>query len=327
MRRFVYWGCAVSLCVCPLAGSSLTCIVDGVASGSCYQAGGLTFTGNDSLNLYQAFGSASQAPLNVAGSPLTAHSANGVQVSMSLGPGGQTMQSGLVEGTTNTSYLTREDNAEWIYATDGYGDYAWDTPGVAGITPSFHHDDGHFGAPTAPVIGTEASGAWGSYLIGPTSSTGGYGVGTLNINFAQNGEGVAGVAFDVSSVSTSSDTNFTAEVDAYHGATLIGSYRIDVSGIGGACPGLVPNPVPHPCNDAPMLAILDAPGQSITQVRVFGLDATGDHGFMIGNLAIADAVPGVPEPAYTFLTGASLLLAACAARRRFAAAPRSGEPL
>lgn len=242
---------------------------------------------------------------------------------MSLGPGGQTMQSGLVEGTTNTQYLAREDNAQWIYATDGYGDYAWDTPGVAGITPSFNSYNGQFNAPTTDVVGTEAGGAWGSYLIGPTSSAGGYGVGTLDINFAQNGEGVAGVAFDISTVSTSNNSNFIAEVDAYHGTTLIGSYRINATGLGGACPTLLPDPTPHPCNDAPMLAILDPPNQTITQVQVFGLDATGDRGFMIGNLSIMDAVVGVPEPAYTFLTGAVLLLAALAARRRFTLPGRS----
>lgn len=298
-------------------------MANGVSSSSCYQPGGLTFTGDDSLNLYQAFGSASQAPMSVSSAALTANSTKGVQVSMSLGPGGQTMQSGLVEGVTNTSYLTREDNAQWIYATDGYGDYAWDTPGVAGITPSFNAYSGQFNAPTAPVVGTEAGGAWGDYLIGPTSSSGGAAIGTLNINFS--GLGVAGVAFDISTVSTINNSNFIAEIDAYHGATLIGSYRINATGLGGGCPGLVPNPVPHPCNDAPMLAILDPASQTITQVRVFGLDATGDHGFMIGNLSIIDAVapPGVPEPATTFLAGAGLLLIAYAGRRRFTAPRRS----
>jgi hypothetical protein len=325
LRRFVFRGCTLLAFAGTLAASSLTCRVDGVASSSCYESGGLTFTGNDNLNLYQAFGSASQAPLNVSSSPLTAHSTKGVQVSMSLGPGGQTMQGGLVEGITNTAYLTREDNAQWIYATDGYGDYAWDTPGDPGITPSFNSYSGQFNAPTAPVVGTEAGGAWGDYLIGPTSSAGGFAVGTLNINFSKNGQGVAGVAFDISTVSTSQNTNFVAEVDAYHGATLIGSYLINVTGMGGVCPGLVPNPVPHPCNDAPMLAIIDAPNQTITQVQVFGLDATGDRGFMIGNLSIMDAVavPGVPEPATNFLSGAGLLLIAYAARRRFTPAGQS----
>lgn len=318
MKRIVFCG-TLLVFAGTLAASSLTCTVNGVASSSCYESGGLTFTGNDNLNLYQAFGSASQAPLNVSSSPLTANSTKGVQVSMSLGPGGQTMQSGLAQGITNTTYLTREDNAQWIYATDGYGDYAWDTPGVPGITPSYNAFAGQFNAPTAPVVGTEASGAWGAYLIGPTSSTGAAATGTVDINFSKNGQGVAGVAFDISTVSTSNNTNFVAEVDAYHGATLIGSYRIDVTGMGGVCPGLLPNPVPHPCNDAPMLAILDPPNETITQVRVFGLDATGDRGFMIGNLSIMDAVapPGVPEPATTFLTGAGLLLIAYAARRRF----------
>lgn len=302
--------------------------MNGASSSSCYQSGGLTFTGNDNLNLYQAFGSASQAAINVGTTPLTANSTNGVQVSMSLGPGGQTMQSGLVEDATNTSYLSREDNAQWIYSTDGYGDYGWDTPGDPGITPSFHSYAGQFNAPTAPVIGTEANGAWGDYLIGPTSSTGGYGVGTMDINFSQGGQGVAGVAFDISTVSTSSDTNFSAEVDAYNGTTLIGSYRINVTGMGGLCPTLGPHPNPVACNDAPMLAIVDPPHQTITQVRVFGLDATGDHGFLIGNLSIMDApeIPGVPEPGTTFMTGgAFLLLIAYGARRRLRAPRQSAK--
>ena len=303
-------------------------MVNGVSSSNCYQSGGLTFTGNDNLNLYQAFGSASQAPINVGTTPLAAHSANGVQVSMSLGPGGQTMQSGLVEDATNTTYLSREDNTQWIYATDGYGDYAWDTPGDPGITPSFHAYAGQFNAPTAPVVGTEASGAWGDYLIGPTSATGGNGIGTMDINFSQDGRGVAGVAFDISTVSTSADTNFTAEVDAYNGTTLIGSYRINVTGMGGLCPTLGPSPNPKPCNDAPMLAIMDPPRQTITQVRVFGLDATGDRGFLIGNLSIMDApeIPGTPEPGTTFMTGgAFLLLMAYGVRRRLSGSRQSAK--
>jgi hypothetical protein len=319
VRRIRLVGLIVALFAAHIYAATVQCSFSGGGlTSNCYGSG-VSFTSNDSLNLYSAFGSASASPIDMNNGPLTAATTNGVGVQFTLGPGGTTMAGGLDAAFSTSHYLTREDNTADVWVTDGLGHYAWDIPGAYG--PNFNAYAGQFEAPTAHVIGTEASGAWGDYLIGPTLGDGAPANGTVVINFAQ---GVGDVGFDISSVSGgAANTNFTAEMDAYAGSTLLGSYLINATGSGGICAALRPSSGadPVPCNDAPLMGYVD-PNNSITKVVIYAKDATGDDGFMIGDLRVQDgAVDPAPEPADYLLIGGGCLLLSLYARKRFAHPP------
>jgi hypothetical protein len=305
---------ALGLLGVPLSASTLTCSFSGAASSSNCYGNGIQFGTDDTLSLL-SLGSATQGPVSMANGSISGTTANGVGVQFSLGPGGTTLAGGLVDSASIGQYLARADNTEDIWATDHNGHFAWDGPGDSGPaqTPNFNAYDGHFNAPTAHVIGTEASGAWGDYLIGPALANGGPANGTLVLNFSQS---LAAVGFQISSVSNgTANTSFMAELDAYDGNVLLGSYLINAGGSGGVCAGLNPSPNPVPCNDAPLLAYSD-PNHSITKVVVYAIDATGDYGFLIGNLVAQDAPSeSAPEPAGFVLGGGGLLLLGVLAKR------------
>lgn len=303
-----------------LYASSVTCSFNGgVTSSTCYGAG-VSFFSNDSLNFLTAFGSASRAPYNEQqNGPLTGTTANGVGVSVSLGPGG-TMPGGLVVPAPNTTYISRIDNTQDVWAQNAL---AWDQPGDPGYTPNFMYYAGHFAAPTHTTTLSEASGGWGDYLLGPTAANGKAGNTPLVFTFSTP---VSGVGFNISTVSGSTDdinTNFLAELDAYSGTTLLGSYFLTANGLGGYCPtveSFISNP--SACNDAPFIGFTSST-RDITSVTVDAIDSTGNFGFLLANMVANDPdIPATPEPGEFLLCGSGMLILGLLGRKHLA--PRRG---
>lgn len=330
MRRFLITFGGVAIFAAIAAASTISCNFNNAGTTNVCYGQGATFSSNDSINFLTGFGSASTTS-SVYPYDVIAHGAlsggstvDGVGVTVSLGPGGSTQFQGPIAGVTSAtaSRLSRYDNTQDAYEVDGTSFAGW----VA--TNSYHTYAGQFSAPNTPTVSpTEAHGDYGDYLLGPTSGSSGANhpdSAPLIFNFATP---VAGIAFDISSVSAGAtpNTNFTAEVDAYDGNTFLGYYYLSAPGLGGVCSGLtsfgdptVNNPIP--CNDAPQIGF-STQYNTITKIVIDAVDQTGDHGFFVGNMLLAETTTppgggGAPEPASLLITGCGLVAGGALFRKR-----------
>ena len=234
------------------------------------------------------------------------------------------MPGGLVAPTSGTTYISRVDNTQYVWASSVA---SWDAPGDPQVSgdPNFLHYAGQFVAPTQEAQSSEAQGGWGTYLLGPTASNGSAGSSPLIFYFNQ---GVAGVGFNISTVSASTsatNTNFTAEIDAFNGSHLLGSYFLTANGLGGYCASVESflND-PTSCNDAPFIGF-SSTTNNITKITIDAIDSTGNFGFFLANMVLKeDAPPQTPEPGLLVLTGGGLILLGFWERKRHAS--RRGTP-
>jgi len=316
VNRIVFVAVGMAVVGSCLSASSITCSYNGAAStSSCYGTPGVSVASNDTLSFY-AFGSATQAPLDVS-SPASATTVGGVGVQVSLGPGG-VMPGGMVVPSSGDHHVTRFDNSQVIYVTDGQGSFGWDVSGDPSVLndPAFFQYAGHFDGPSAPVLSTEAAGGWGAFLLGPTNASGLTTSDQMVFTFDRP---LSGAGFLISTVSNgAANTNFTAEVDAYNGNILLGTYVIQASGLGGICASLQNFSTPVPCNDAPFIGFSD-PNNTITKLVVDAFDATGNHGFFLNDFVAqynGSIGQPAPEPALFGFTGLCLTALGFASKRR-----------
>lgn len=315
MNRIVFVAAAMAVVGSCLSASSITCSYNGAATTSaCYGTLGVSFASNDTLSFYDAFGSATQPPRDVS-IPASATTVGGVGVQVSLGPGGS-MTGGMVVPTTGDHHMTRFDNSQVIYVTDGEGNFGWDVGGDPSVLndPAFFQYAGHFNGPSAPVLSTEAAGGWGAFLLGPTNASGLTTSDQMVFTFDRP---LSGAGFLISTVSNgAANTDFNAEIDAYNGNTLIGTYVIQASGLGGICASLQNFSTPVPCNDAPFIGFSD-PNSTITKLVVDAFDSTGNHGFFVSDfVAQVNGSQPAPEPAFFGFTGLCLAVFAGFASKR-----------
>lgn len=311
----------------------LTCNYNGLSTGStltnsCYNYG-VTFTTNDSLDFYNAFGTALNGEHNVSGGGISATTGGGVGVTVSLGPD-TTMQGGLGTGP-GQGEISRVDNTDTVYDAGsncmfGCPTIGWTPPGSNGV-PGFLHYGGQFTAPTTTSTQNEAQGGWGAYLLGPTTSTGASISGEMEFTFTKQ---LKSVGFNIDSVSSGFNDNFTAEIDAYgflNGVanSFLGYYLITDTGNGGLCQTVVSasgqtNPVS--CSDAPFIGFAD-PNGGITQIRISAeTSPTSNNGFFVDNLVLKQGSAGInllsdaPEPTAFWTLGAGAALLFAFARKR-----------
>jgi hypothetical protein len=216
-----------------------------------------------------------------------AHAATGysglgeaITAANSTGPYNGTAQTyggvGVTVSSPNGMNIGRVDNT--VYAWDAV--FGWTSPQIVAGYPIYTFA-GHFGAPGTPG----STPPFGDNLLG-VFETSAVSDSEMMLSFDSP---IQGVAFRISSTYS---VDFTALLQAYDSTnTLLGSYQIVTTGLGGACAGLFAlgsdgNPVP--CNDAPQIQIL-APGMSRLQLTV-----NDPNGAVIDQLGLVDSA--VPEP-------------------------------
>lgn len=156
---------------------------------------------------------------------------------------------GVTVSSPNAMNIGRVDNT--VYAWDPT--YGWTSPQIVAGYPIYTFN-GRFGAPSNP----SSAPPFGDNLLAVFASTA-VSESEMMLSFDTP---IQGVGFRISS---RYNVDFTALLQAYDSTnTLLGSYQIITTGLGGACAGLGgpdQGADPVPCNDAPLMQIL-APGTS-----------------------------------------------------------------
>jgi hypothetical protein len=257
---------------CTLNGGSTACYTAGMFSFADSIDWGAAASATGQSGLGEALASGNN-PHDVSAAPWLARSAGDVNIMASL-----------ATGFSGTPTLTRMDNTSWAFgpATAGAVTNTFISP-----PDGFEGFGGHFNANPTSLDPFNT----GEHLLGVVQGS----VGSMVLSFD---EDLRRVGFNIASF-TSAD--FTATLSAFNGTTLLDTYRINVTGGGGAtCTSLNPNDpnavAPTPCHDAAFIALDVGTLQRITSIQISTNDTSG---FLINGLDFTEA----PEP------GPGLLLA------------------
>jgi hypothetical protein len=289
---------------------TLTCNLFGVlepggaiGSNGCFQTSFITTNVSDSLNWSAPYAASGQSGLGAATlgnsfllsttTPVANRTAteDNNQVAIQLAPG----------YTGGAVGLTRVDDAAEVWSG-----LAWVLAGAKDIA-SFQ---GHFNSNSIPSTQVPV----GDALVKDTTGA------PLELSFLD--QSVSGVWFQIASL-IGTNSLFEAEVQAFNGKTLLGTYTLTESGAygsGGKCTTLLVSPptAPVPCNDAPYVGFYDPQGRITSiYISVFNPGSMSTPiGFAIDSLEISPETPGVPEPAMSLMIGSGLAAIALYRRKR-----------
>lgn len=316
----MYWGrmCLLVGVLAATAGNlcasgtlTLTCSLTGVSepvgvigSNGCFQTSFINANISDSLYWGAPYAASGLSGLGAATlgnnfpvsttSPVANRTAtaDNNQVAIQLAPG----------YTGGAVGLTRVDDAAEVWNGS-----AWILAGFENIA-SFQ---GHFNSNSVPSTEVPV----GDALLKNTSGA------PLELSFLD--QSVYGVWFQIASL-TGTNSLFVAQVQAFNGSILLGTYTLTESGAygsGGKCTTLLVGPpgAPTPCNDAPYVGFYDPQGRITSiYISVFNPGSLSvPVGFAIDSLEIDPlAAPRVPEPAMSLLIGGGLAAMALYRRRR-----------
>ena len=297
--------------LCASGTLTLTCNLTGVSepggvlgSNGCFQTSFINANVSDSLNWGAPYADSGLSGLGAATlgnnfpvstttpvANLTATADNN-QVAIQLAPG----YAGGAVG------LTRVDDTAEVWSG-----LSWVLPAAKNIA-SFQ---GHFDSNSVPSTEVPA----GDALLKDTSGA------PLELSFLD--QSVSGVWLQIASL-TGTNSLFVAQVQAFNGSILLGTYTLTESGAygsGGKCTTLLVSPqgAPVPCNDAPYVGFYDPQGRITSiYISVFNPGSLGTPiGFAINSLQIDPLVPPpVPEPAMPLMIGGGLAAMALYRRKR-----------
>jgi hypothetical protein len=273
-------------------------------SNGCFQTTFINANISDSLNWGAPYAASGESGLGAAtlgnyfplsvSSPVANRTAtvDNNQVAIQLAPG----YSGGAIG------VTRVDNAAEVW--DGK---SWILAGFNNVA-SF---PGHFDSNSIPSTTPPP----GDALLKSSSGA------PLELSFLD--RSVYGVWFQIASLA-GINSLFEAEVQAFNGSTLLGTYTLTESGsygTGGRCNSLLASPpdAPVPCNDAPYVGFYDPQGR-ITSIYISVFNPgnlSTPVGFAINSLNFDPTTPGdIPEPAMPLTIGGGLAALALYHRKR-----------
>ena len=301
-------------CVLLLAAGSVSasplCTINSVSTSCVSQS---SFSFNDTANWATLFGSADQNNLQADYNPNTTYTTNSPWVPNGGAGTADIANVTLGPGYSGPSILSRVDNTYWAWAPDS-GQYIYGFNNNSASDPNPNSVAGRFG--NSQDWNNPSEYNWGDNLLEANSSKG-----PIAISFVTT---VSAVGFRVS---TASNSDFTATINAYSGTegsgTLLGTYALNTNGTGGGggCNSLASGSPPAPCDDAPFIGIDD---------QLMGLSASDGYPGFIQSITIttddttglfidqlsAEIPSSVPEPGSTFLLAGGCAVLAVMRRKR-----------